>query len=65
MKNYDKETALPGLNQYECEMCHGIFEFGWTDEEATEEAESKGIDMNNCGIVCDVCYKQTPWGLIH
>lgn len=52
----------PAHGEYECAMCHGIFSFGWTDEEAKAEAEGKGLDVERCGIVCDDCYKKTPWG---
>ena len=48
--------------QYKCAMCHGIFDFEWSDEEAKIEAEGKGLDVSDCGIVCDDCYKKTPWG---
>lgn len=47
-------------NEYQCAMCGGIFEKEWTDEEA--EAELKEIfgdvPKENCGIVCDDCYKK-------
>jgi len=49
-------------DQYRCEMCGGVFVAGWSDEEAKIEAESKGLDVSNCGQVCDDCYKLTPWG---
>jgi epoxyqueuosine reductase QueG len=43
-------------------MCGGIFEKGLTDEEAIAEAESKGLNVSDCDLVCDDCYKKTPWG---
>lgn len=49
-------------DKYECEMCGEEFEFGWSDEEAKQEAIDNGFDINDCGIVCDDCYKLTPWG---
>lgn len=55
------EEIKPG--QYRCEMCNKIFDFGWSEEEAKAEAKSKGLDVNDCGIVCDDCYKKTPWGM--
>ena len=48
--------------QFRCEMCHEVFDFKWTEEEARAEAEGKGLDVNDCGVVCDDCYKLTPWG---
>lgn len=58
--NRNQEKPKPG--QYKCEMCGGIFDFGWTEEEAQAEAEEKGLDVSECGIVCDDCYQKTPWG---
>ena len=52
----------PGTDQYECAICHGVFYLGWSYEDATAEAEINGMDVNNCVIVCDDCYKKTPWG---
>lgn len=49
-------------NEYRCAMCKEVFEFAWTEEEAKAEALSKGIDPDPECIVCDDCYKQTPWG---
>ena len=51
------------LGQYQCEMCLGVFDFGWTEEEAKKEAEDNGFDINLCGSVCDDCYNKTPWGI--
>lgn len=48
---------------YRCEMCGDIFEKGWTDEEATTGALSVGVDPTDAGLVCDACYKLTPWGM--
>lgn len=49
--------------QYLCEMCGYVFDSGWSDDEAKAEAEVKGLDIDDCGIVCDDCYKLTPWGM--
>lgn len=54
------DDIKPG--QYRCEMCQGIFDNGWTEEESIAEAESNGFDVNDCGKVCDDCFKKTPWG---
>lgn len=53
-------------NEFRCRMCNGIFEKDWSDAEAVAEAESNGFDPleapDNYGMVCDDCYKKTPWG---
>jgi hypothetical protein len=48
-------------DQYRCAMCQGIFDHGWSDENAKKEAEEKGIDTDDAAIICDDCYKKTPW----
>ena len=48
--------------QYRCEMCREAFGYGWTEEEAKAEADKNGFDTDDCGVVCDDCYKKTPWG---
>lgn len=49
-------------NEYKCAMCGGIFEKGWTDEEAVEECkENFGEEMTCTGdneMVCDDCYSK-------
>ena len=46
------------LNQFTCAVCQGIFDKGWSDEEARQErleifGEWKDED---CVVVCDDCY---------
>lgn len=47
-------------NEYRCEMCGGIFEKGWTDEEALEEYKNifgeEATIANDNYVVCDDCY---------
>ena len=45
---------------YVCEVCGGEFEFGWSDDEAKAElAETfPGIGIEECGTVCDDCFKK-------
>lgn len=50
------------MKQYKCEMCGGVFVVAWTDEEAKQEAAENSFDVAECGIICDDCYKLTPWG---
>jgi nitrate/TMAO reductase-like tetraheme cytochrome c subunit len=46
-------------NEYECEVCHNVYEKGWTDEEAREEeADIFGENDHDSGIVCDDCFKK-------
>jgi hypothetical protein len=47
---------------FQCCMCRTFFESEWTDEEARAEAEGKGIDPDESGVVCTDCYQKTPWG---
>lgn len=56
----DRPEVGPG--QYRCEMCNGVFDFGWTNDEARDEAVIKGVDPDKGGIVCDDCYRLTPYG---
>lgn len=51
-------------NEYQCYICHGIFEFGWSEDEATQELRENfpGFDKSDCCQVCDDCYSKTPWG---
>ena len=43
-------------------MCKTEYEYEWTDDQAREEAIAKGIDPDDSGVVCDDCYRKTPWG---
>ncbi len=47
---------------YTCAMCGGTYETDWSDEEATAEAETHGFVVEECDLVCDPCYKLTPFG---
>lgn len=54
------EPMPPG--HFRCEMCGIVDEKAWSDDEARAEAVAKGIDPDQSGVVCDDCYKKTPWG---
>lgn len=54
-------ALAPGPGQFRCEMCGGVFDSG-DDGEARAEALAKGLDPDDCGLVCDDCYAKTPWG---
>ena len=50
-------------NEYQCDMCKGIFEKGWSDEEAKQEAEEIfGKNPNEWNdeqkVVCDDCFNK-------
>jgi hypothetical protein len=50
---------------FRCAMCGGVFEKTWSDNEALGEAIIKGIkseDIADGCLVCDDCYRMTPWG---
>ena len=44
-------------NEYQCYVCDGIFEKGWTEEEARAEQEKNGWKEVPCEMVCEDCYK--------
>lgn len=45
-------------NEYQCAMCKGIFDKGWSDEEAKEEFYERHptIPIEETDLVCDPCY---------
>jgi len=45
-------------NEYKCAACGGIFEKGWSDEEAAAEADAlfSKEELKNAELVCDDCY---------
>lgn len=48
-------------NEYQCSRCKGIFEKGWTDEEAIAEMKRNhgdNITTDDCGVLCDDCYNE-------
>lgn len=48
-------------NKYQCAECGGVFEKGWTEEEAVAEMQENfgAIDVKDCVLVCDDCYQRT------
>jgi nitrate/TMAO reductase-like tetraheme cytochrome c subunit len=53
-----KKTRQLKKNQYECEACHGIFEKGWSDEEAKDEFAElfPDVALQDTGLVCEACH---------
>lgn len=47
---------------YKCAVCEGVFEEGWSDEEAVAELNKDfpGFTKDQCDIVCEDCYKNCP-----
>ena len=43
-------------NYFQCSLCKGVFQKGWSEEEMEKEAEKNGFDKNDSIIVCDDCY---------
>ena len=45
-------------NEYQCAMCKGIFEKGWTEEESVSELKENfgDISKEDCDVICDDCY---------
>ena len=57
-------------NEYRCEACKGVFEKGWSDEEALDEyrQDFPNLTLADSGIICDDCYQglqadmeRNPW----
>ena len=51
-------------NEYQCAMCKGIFEKGWTEEEATDELKENfgDISKEDCDVICDTCFQSITIG---
>lgn len=51
-------------NEFQCAMCREVFEKGWTDEEAEAELVALwgNIPKEECGTVCDDCFRTLPIG---
>jgi hypothetical protein len=47
-------------NEYKCQACGGVFEKGWSDEEAAAELGETFPDFApiDCGLVCDDCWQK-------
>lgn len=55
----EEQTTLKP-NEYQCAQCDGIFELGWTEEEAKEEMLKNfgTTDTSGMAMICDDCYKK-------
>lgn len=43
--------------EFQCSVCGGIFEKGWTEEEARAEQKRNGWEDLTVEMVCNDCYK--------
>lgn len=45
---------------FKCACCDGVFEKGWSDEEAKAELGEtfEGFEPEDCDLVCDDCFKE-------
>ncbi len=45
---------------FKCELCHGVFDKCWSDEESMAETKKLfgDVSMEECGVVCDYCFKK-------
>lgn len=45
---------------YTCAACGGVFEKGWTEEEAADELAQNfpGCEIQACVLICEDCYNQ-------
>lgn len=52
------EPPAPGPNQYRCDICGGIFDKAWTNDDAEAELRRNfpGLKPGDCGITCDNCF---------
>ena len=53
-------------NEYRCAECGVVFEKGWTDDEAAEEAAHlfPGVIEKDMAMVCDDCFKKITGGVL-
>ena len=62
----DEREAITGRimpDVFTCAICGGEFpRDAETEAEALAEARANGFDVAECGLVCDACYRLTPWG---
>lgn len=51
-------------NEYRCAVCKGVFEKGWSEEEAQSELGEvfPEFTTDECDLVCDDCYKKMGFG---
>lgn len=51
-------------NEYQCSLCHAVYEKEWSDEDADQEAleiwgvEHASADPEGFAVICDDCFQQ-------
>lgn len=47
-------------NEYRCAQCKGVFEKGWSEEEAVAELNETfpGATVQECSVICEDCYQE-------
>jgi len=47
-------------NEYQCAICKGVFEKGWSDEEAENEVKEiwGEIPQEERAVICDDCFNR-------
>jgi PHP family Zn ribbon phosphoesterase len=47
-------------NEYKCATCGGVFEKGWSDDEAVAELDATFVvvPVEDCVLVFDDCYRK-------
>ena len=47
-----------GQNEYQCALCKGVFEKGWSDEEVMAESHELWGDFpsEELAVICDDCF---------
>lgn len=57
-------SPIATIEKYTCAMCGGTFDKGWSDAEALAELAAKfqGFGPEECGLVCDQCYRDMGFG---
>ena len=46
------------INEYQYAKCGGIFEKGWSDEEALKERDELWEKTNDWAVICDDCFNE-------
>lgn len=58
-----KKVITKNYNIYKCSKCYGVFDKGWSDEEAKAEFDKHWPDgdfedAKKIGPLCDDCYEE-------